>query len=609
MKKVWFTAATTDFFGWRRKIINSCIFSITKLRKRLFAGFIAVTSVFLFIAVKTFTVSVIKGEAYREKAIDQWTRELPVKAVRGDIYDCNGILLAGSGGTFCVYARTRSVKAPDGVSRVLAEKLKIDGEALRKKLEKGGSGEITVKRQVPREVVTELSEEKLDGIYFAPDSSRVYPYGSMLCQTLGYTSVDGSGQAGIEKYYDEYLSGTDGEILYESDIAGTDVKNAKPHYLPAKNGYDLRINVDYEIQLICENEIKKTVDKYSPRRASVIVLRPGDGAVLALCGYPSFDLNEVPREDKELLSFNGRNALVCDSYEPGSTFKVVTASANIEETLNGNKNAFPLTYIYNSSRYRVVSGRKIKCWSTHANGKHSNENLAMALNNSCNPVFVDIALALGKNTMYKYIKNYNFGATTGIDIGGEALGMLVPESAVTDGDIARIGFGQTIAVTPLQLACAVSAAVNGGVYYQPRILSEVTADGKTLSVNHAVAKNRVISEKASRIIASYLEGVVSEGSGKQAYIAGYKVGGKTGTAQKFENGTLAQGKYVMSFVGFFPADNPQYLALVTVDEPIGGTYGSTVAAPVCKNVFEGIINVKDIKPFEAIENNNARTDN
>lgn len=574
---------------------NLNLFSITKLRKRLFAGIAAVAFLFLFILAKTFSISVVKGKKLREKAIDQWTRELPVKAVRGDIYDRNGILLAGSKGTYCVYVRPRCVTDGEAVALRLSKIFGIDENSLLQKIKSAASSEITVKRQVAPEIINELCKYSLNGVYYAPDNTRVYPYGDTLCQTLGYVSYDGFGQSGLEKYYDEYLRGVNGEILYESDLTGIDVENSVPHYVEAKNGYSLTLTVDAEIQLICEGAIKRAALKYTPKRASAVVLEPSSGKILALCCYPSFDLNDVPRDDAELLAFAGRNTVVCDSYEPGSTFKVVTASANIEEYLKGNKNAFSLNHIFNSSRYRVVAGRKIKCWSSHTNGKHSNENLAEALNNSCNPVFVDIALSLGKSKIYEYIENYNFGAATGVDIGGEAIGMVLPKSAVTDGDLARIGFGQTIAVTQLQLASAVAAAVNGGIYYKPYLLQSVLDGQKVLTQNYPVQAHRVISKKASEITASYLEGVVASGSGKQAYIEGYRVGGKTGTAQKYQNGVIAAGKYVMSFVGFFPANEPKYLALVAVDEPVGGLYGSTVAAPICKEIFEGIINAKDIK--------------
>ena len=251
-----------------------------------------------------------------------------------------------------------------------------------------------------------------------------------------------------------------------------------------------------------------------------------------------------------------------------------------------------------ASRFRTVGGRNIKCWSSHLNGKHSRQTLQEALNNSCNPCFVDIALALGSEKMYDYIERLNFGKVTGVDFPGEASGLLLPLSSVTDGDIARISFGQTIAVTPLQLAASTAALVNGGTYYQPYLACEISdRDGKIAEVIPPKSKGRVVSEKASKTLSGYLEQVVEKGSGNKAYIEGYRVGGKTGTAQKYENGVIAQGKYVMSFIGFFPADDPEYLALCVVDEPVGGQYGSTVAAPLVREVFEKIISAKKIKPF------------
>lgn len=570
-------------------------FSITKLRKRLFASFLAVTFLFLLILCQTFKVTVIKGEELRLKAVDQWTRELPVKAKRGDILDCNGVVLAGSKGTYSVYVRPRSVTSPEKVSSLLAQFFNLNSDDLYKKIVAKNRSELLIAGQVKKEKINELSEYNLEGVYFSVDNSRIYPYGSALCQTLGYLSSDGIGQSGLEKYYDSYLKGENGEILYESDLTGVDLQK-EPYYLPAKDGFDLRLTVDYEIQLICEAQLATAMKEYAPKSAKVVLLEPSTGKILALAQQPSFDLNEVPRDDVQALLELGRNGIISDAYEPGSTFKVVTASANIEEYYSGNQKAFSPEHIFPSSRYRYVLGRKIKCWSTHDKGKHANENLALALNNSCNPIFVDIGLSLGKSTMYEYINGFNFGKVTGVDFQGEAAGMLLPESAITDGDIARIAFGQTIAVTPIQLASAVCTAVNGGVYYKPYFLEEVKSGNETVLRNYPTAVKSVISEKSSAYIASCLEGVVAEGSGKQAYIEGYKVGGKTGTAQKFENGSLAMGKYVMSFVGFFPANNPKYLALVIVDEPVGGQYGSTVAAPICKRIFEGIIEAKNIKP-------------
>ncbi len=554
---------------------------------------LAVTFLFLVIAGRVFYVQVIHGNELQSKAIDQWTRELPIVASRGNIVDRNGVVLAGNKQSYSVFVRPRSVKDPEQVAVTLSEICGADKGKLLEKIKSDGVSEITAARRVGKDVIALLSEKNLDGVYYSEDNTRVYPYGDLLCQILGYTSTDGSGQTGIEKRYDEYLCGYDGEILYEADLIGKDISGRTARYVAATDGLNVRLTVDLEIQQICDAVMAEACDEYSPKSVAAVVLEPSTGKVLAISQAPSFDLNAVPRDDIGYLNKTGRSVIISDSYEPGSTFKILTAAANIEEHLSGNANAFSLNYVFNPSRFRYVGGRAIKCWSTHANGKHANETLQEALNNSCNPCFVDIALALGKETMYKYVKAFNYGAATGIDFDGEAIGMLIPESSVTDGDLARISFGQTIAVTPLQLAAATAAAINGGVYYEPYLVSEIfDAKGNVAEVILPKEKRRVISAKSSEILRGYLENVVKDGSGKQAYIEGYRVGGKTGTAQKYENGVIAAGKYVMSFIGFFPADKPKYLALCVVDEPIGGQYGSTVAAPLVKKIFEGIIGAK-----------------
>ncbi len=572
--------------------------SVTTLRKRLTAIVLAAIFLFLIIAVRFFLVTAVDGDKLKAKAIDQWTRELPIKARRGEIFDSAGRVLATSATVYGVYVRPRSVADIEAVSSALSSALSLNKAEVEAKIKNAKSSEVKIKGNVEKEVAFSLEDYSLDGVYFSPESKRVYPYNEVLSRVIGYTNADGLGQTGIEKYYDEFLRGTNGEILYESDLVGKDIEGRKPSYIEATDGLDVTLSIDLDIQLITEKAVAAAYEKYTPKSSSVVVLEPSTGRIRALATYPAFDLNSPPRDDLAALNALSRNTVVADSYEPGSTFKIVTSLADIEETLSGNKNALPLDYVFDSSRYRVVGGKKIKCWASHANGRHSNERLSEALNNSCNPCFVDIALALGKSKMYEYITGLNFGKTTGVDFPGEAAGMVVPVSAVTDGDLARISFGQTIAVTPLQLAAAASAAVNGGKYYAPSFVEKITLDGKTVVETEPKLKRTVASKQASSILSSYLERVVSEGSGKQAYIEGYKVGGKTGTAQKYENGRIAQGKYVMSFVGFFPSDSPRYLALAVVDEPVGGMYGSTVAAPIVKEVFEGIIKVKRIKPSE-----------
>lgn len=560
---------------------------------------LAVTFLFLSVTVRVFIVQIADGRDLQSGAIDQWTRELPIAAKRGEIVDRNGVVLAGSDTSFTIFVRPRTVKSPELVAETLAEKLGLDAVSLKEKISDASSSVVTVKRRVGKDKVDEIMSAALSGVYYGEDFTRVYPYGNLLCRVIGYTSTDGRGQSGLEAYYDEILRGFDGEILYESDLVGKDVEGKTARYVRATDGLNLRLTIDADISRIADEVVAEATEIYSPKSVGILVLDPSSGAILAMSESPSFDLNNVPRNDPELLRISGRSSLISDSYEPGSTFKVLTAAANTEEYKKGNPAAFSPDHIFSSARYRIVDGRKIRCWSSHENGRHANENLARALNNSCNPCFVDIALSLGKSKMYEYIRAFGYGKTTGVDFSGEALGMVVPESAVTAGDLARISFGQTIAVTPLQLAAATACAVNGGIYYEPRFAEEIfDNEGRIAQTTDKKAKGRAIGEETSAVIAGYLEGVVRDGSGKQAYIEGYRVGGKTATAQKYENGKIAQGKYVMSFVGFFPANDPKYLALAVVDEPVGGQYGSTVAAPLVKKVFEGIIGCKNIAPYE-----------
>lgn len=543
-------------------------------------------------------MQVIWQEELNYRALDQWTRELPIVARRGVITDRNGVVLADNNTAYTVYARANAMEDKGQASLLLADALGVDKTELYEKLTKKKVSEITVAKKIDKEKINLLSKQNVAGVYYSRDNIRFYPKSSALCQVLGFTSADNVGTTGLEKYYDEYLSGKNGELLYETDLVGIDIKGSVATYLPAENGCSLALTVDYGIQQVVESALEKVVTEYSPTSAECIVLDVNNFEILALANYPSYDLNAVPRDDMERLNQLSRNRLVCDIYEPGSTFKVITAAINIEEYNRGNKKAFSTNYVFPSSRTRAVDGTTVKCWSNHANGKHSNQTLAEALNNSCNPCFTDMALSLGKETVYEYLSAFGFGGKTGIDYGGEAYGLLMPKSAVRNCDLARIGFGQTVAVSGLQLACATASAINGGYYYAPRLVRKITADDGYIVKNNApVLLRRTVSEKTSKTLAKMLEGVVTEGSGKKAFLDGYEVGGKTGTAQKYEDGRIAVGKYVSSFVGFFPASAPKYLTLVIVDEPQGAYYGSVVASPVAKEIFQGIIDLKQIKPL------------
>lgn len=531
------------------------------------------------------------------RAIDQWTREIPVIAERGEITDRNGELLAGNATKYTVFARSNAVKNAENTAKKLSETLGVPYETVLKKLTGKKASEVTVAKKTEKEAVQKLAGLSLNGVYFSRDNERTYPKSDFLSQVIGFTSSDNTGAAGIEKYYDSFLRGKDGEILYETDLVGLRLNGATGAYKPAENGYNLRLTIDSGIQTIAETALKRAAQQYNPKSAECIVLDPDTFEILAMACAPSYDLNNVPRDDIPLLNTLSRNRIVCDIYEPGSTFKVITSAADLEEWKKGNKAAFSPTHVFSSSRTRTVDGTTVKCWSNHANGKHSCQTLADALNNSCNPCFTDMALALGKDTFYDYLAAFGFGKTTGLDFGGEASGMLLAETAVRNCDLARIGFGQTVAVSGIQLACAVASCVNGGYYYEPRLVKEIYAsDGYVLQKNAPKLKNRTVSENTSRLLAGMLEGVVEKGSGKKTYIEGYRVGGKTGTAQKYENGHIAAGKYVSSFVGFFPANAPKYLALVVIDEPQGAYYGSVVAAPCAKEIFSSIIEAKNVPP-------------
>lgn len=474
-------------------------------------------------------MQIIWSEELNYRALDQWTREIPIVAERGKIVDRNGVVLADNDAAYTVFARPNAVKDKEKTAKKLANVLRQDETLLYEKLTKKKASEVTIAKKLTKAETENLAELSLDGIYYSRDNVRTYPKGDALCQVIGFTSSDNVGTTGIEKYYEEYLAGKNGELLHETDLIGKEIEGSVATYLPATNGYNVQLTIDYGIQETVESALEKTCQTYSPTSAQAIVLDVNSFEVLALANLPSYDLNEVPRNDAELLNALTRNRLVCDIYEPGSTFKIITAAMNIEEYYKGNSKAFSLNYVFNSSRTRSVDGTTVKCWSNHANGKHCNQTLADALNNSCNPCFTDIALSLGKETFYEYLSAFGFGKKTGLDYSGEAYGLLMPENAVRNCDLARIGFGQTVAVSGIQLACAVASAVNGGYYYTPRLLKRVYADdGYELKKTERVLQNRAVSAETSAKLAAMLEGVVRDGGGKKAYIEGYRVAGKTG---------------------------------------------------------------------------------
>lgn len=569
------------------------------LKKRLIAFSMGMLIILLALITRLGYIQLVWGSELQARALDQWTRDVPLRAVRGTIVDVNGREIVVSKTVFTIYVRPKSVVDATETATVLSQVLQKDYYSIYEKIVKKGVSEVTIAKQVSAESAGVIRQYNLNGVYLTSESVRSYVYGDFLSQVLGFVSSDGVGQTGLETSYDKYLAGTSGKLLTQSDLIGRELLDERMYYIPAVDGYTVKLTIDYVIQQTVENTLDIIMQAHGAQSARCIVMDVTDGSILAMSSKPSYNLNELPRDDVELLMEYSRNTLLTDVYEPGSTFKVLTAAASIQESLLGNPNAFDENYVFlNNSGTRIISGGKISCWTKHVGDKHSNQTIGAALTNSCNPIFTDIALSLGTDTMYKYIKAFGYGSKSGIDFIGEQAGLLISQSSVKIGDLARIGFGQSIAVTALQLCMATAAAVNGGELLKPYLVSEIidTNTGLTVLKNSKVVRNQAISAEASKIIASMLKGVVENGGGKNAYIEGYEVGGKTGTAQKYVNGVIAQGKNVSSFIGFFPASSPKYLCLIIVDEPVGVSYGSMVAAPYAKVIFQQIINYYDIPP-------------
>lgn len=569
-------------------------------KKRLLSLFVVAIFLLSVIFFRLGYIQIIWGKQLQAKASEQWQRDLPVKAYRGDIVDTNGVVLATTKTCYTLYVRPQSVVDSEKTAQILSGILQLDYTKVLQKVTKRGVSEVTIARQLDNSVVEKIRNENLPGVYLSAEGIRSYTYGNYLSQVLGFVSVDGVGQTGIEAYYDKYLQGINGQVLTDTDLVGKELEEGQMSYIPAIDGLTVTLTIDSTIQMIVENVLKLAMYQQNPISCRCIVTDVTTGEILAMASNPGVDLNNLPRDNLQELMQYSKNTLVTDIYEPGSTFKVLTAAACLEEYKNGNPKAFGPQHIFNSAGTRLIDGSKISCWTKHANGKHSNQNLSDALNTSCNPIFTDIALSLGKDVMYKYLQAFGYGKASGIDFTGEQGGLLVPQSAVTNGDLARIGFGQTIAVTALQLCMATGAAVNGGLLMKPYLVKEISdpTTGKVVQRFSPTVVNRAVSPETSSQIAQMLARVVKEGGGKNAYIEGYQVGGKTGTAQKFVDGKLAQGKYVSSFVGFFPASAPKYLVLMIVDEPQGQSYGSIVAAPYAGLIFQQIIDYKNIAPLE-----------
>lgn len=547
-----------------------------------------VSFVFLLIIARLAYVQFVDGAWLQAKAQDQWLRELPLNAKRGDILDRNGVVLATNYSTYDVYVRPSMVDDAKDVALGLSSILDLDFDKVYIKVSDRLLSECLIKLQVSKEKVLEIKEKNLKGVLFSENNSRYYPYNSLLTQVLGFTTIDNVGQAGLEAYYDKYLTGVNGYVLEESDVKGVKIDNTLATYIPSISGLNLELTIDVNIQKFTENALAKLIEEQMPKKASAIVMNPNNGEIISMATYPNFDLNNIPRDDVSKLMETVKNINIVDVYEPGSTFKCVTMANAIETGVANLSNTF-----YDPG-YRIVDGEKIRCWKLTG---HGHQTLSQGLCNSCNSVFVDLALRLGKDGVYQMFEKFGFGETLGIDFLGESAGIIMDYNNSKIVDVARMGFGQAVAVTPIQLISAICSIVNGGNLYKPYFVKSIKdGNGNIISETNSQVLKQTISKNTSEIMKTMMEDVIKQYSGYYAFIPGYRVGGKTGTSQKYDGNKLS-GEYVASFVGTFPADNPDYVVLIIVDEPGGASYyGSIAATPYAKMIIEDIIEYKDYKP-------------
>ena len=552
---------------------------------------------FLCVAARLFVLQVLRSDELTARGTKQWTRSGIVAAKRGDIQDTNGKTIAQSVTSFIASARMRDVTDAQGLARVLARELSLDEAALLKKLGSVNAATVTLKRQVLREDVDRLraimadknhpDSAALKGLAFDEDVSRWYPMGESLAQVLGLCNVDGVGQSGLELRYDDVLAGEPGRIVAEVDARAKTLPDGVTQYIPSRPGNSIRLTIDREVQSAVDRAVRECAAVNEASDVQAIVMDVHTGAVLAMSMYPTYDPADPPRNDIDRLNELMRITVISDVYEPGSTFKMLTAAAAIDSGATHPEEGF-----FCSGRY-TVSGSTVRCWGA----PHGAESMREALYNSCNPVFTQLALRLGSDKLYRYLYAFGLGRRTGIDLYGEASGILISESRVKDVDLARIGFGQSVAVTPVQMIAAACAVVNGGRLMKPHLVEAIVSpEGDVIEAFAPQVVSTPISPKTSETMRSLLGGVVSEGGGKNAKVDGWNVGGKTGTAQIYKDGRIEKNLHIGSFVGFAPVEDPQVAVLVIVNEAqVRPDYGGTTAAPFASQILSEILPILGVK--------------
>ena len=560
-------------------------------RKKILIVFLVALLVLLGLIGRLVYLMIFDAEYYQEKAEALHEREREIKAARGEIIDTNGVVLATNKSVCTISVIHSQITDAELVIEVLAKELEMEEGTVRKKVEKVSSME-RVKTNVEKEVGDRIREYNLDGVKVDEDYKRYYPYDELASKVLGFTGGDNQGIIGLEVKYEEYLKGTNGTILTTTDARGIELEGIAEDRIEAIPGNTLQISLDYNIQAYAQQAAEKVMEEKEADKVSILIMNPQNGEILAMVNVPEFNLNEpfslesvgldtesvADDEKQDLLNQMWRNSCINDTYEPGSAFKIITSSACLEAgTVSINDTFF-------CPGYHIVEDRKIRC---HKTGGHGSETFVQAVQNSCNPVFMQIGLELGVDRFYEYFQKFGLMKKTGVDLPGEAGTITHKKEDVGPVELATMTFGQSFQITPIQLATTVSSIINGGTRITPHFGVQVLGkEGNMVKEFEYEEEKNIVSEETSDTMKMILESVVSEGGGKNAYIEGYQIGGKTATSQTLPR---SAHKYIASFVGFAPADNPQVLALIVIHNPQGVYYGGTIAAPVIKTVFENIL--------------------
>ena len=559
------------------------------VRKRLVITLLVGFFIFTIIGIRLAYVQFVLGDMLTERAKNSWNREIPFEPKRGEILDRNGIALATNISSPTVYIVPRQIKDPAKTAEKLANILNAEVQEIYQQITKKSSMErLKAGRKISNEKAKEIEELNLPGVYIAEDSKRYYPFEDYLSHVLGFTGIDNQGLMGLELSYDKELAGKRGAVQFYSTAKGERMESMPDDYHPPVDGLDLVLTIDSQIQTILERELDNADAQYNPDGLIAIAMDPNSGEILGMASRPNFDPADFQHVAPEIYN---RNLPIWSTYEPGSTFKIITLAAALEE---GKVNLEEENF-YDSGRVEV-GGAQLHCWKR---GGHGSQTFLEVVQNSCNPGFVELGERLGKEKLFDYIKKFGFGEKTGIDLVGEGKGILFDLDKVGPVELATTAFGQGVSVTPIQQVTAVSAAINGGTLYQPYVVKELV-DPETEEVvmrKKPVAKRKVISDETSKTIRYALESVVAQGTGKNAFVDGYRVGGKTGTAQKAQGGRYLENNHIVSFIGFAPADDPQIVVYVAVDNPKGTVqFGGTVAAPIVGNIIEDSMRVLKVTP-------------